>query len=211
MINLDTTPNEVIWVMGGSAAGKNTFIKNVVRDDSLAEQLHMGAVVRVVCPASMEYIAQSPEDAIVKKREKIVDQVPNLLKEAGVVLVKWQFVDTTARRLERLQDVLPEDIIHKAVVLCPPSAEQKKRLETKPWWEAYGQPDWIELEMGAVVRAINELPESFAVQYFGSGNDEHYKPYTLDQLTDDGRWNSAAVSGTNPGATGEGIQYVRVA
>lgn len=187
------SPKQVLWVMGSSAAGKETFVRRVVQDEALAKQLGMTGG-RIACRASLDYIAQSPEDPIVEKREEILSQVPRILEEAGVALVKWQFVDTTAERLERLQRLLP-DAAHRAIVLHAPTDELLDRLVRKPWWDTYGDPDWVEQELPSMLPAIEALPDSFTVQHIKSGQTEGY-------AVADGTWNITAVDAVNPGATG---------
>lgn len=183
---------EIIWVMGSSAAGKETFIRRAVQDDALADKLGMHSGAREACQASLEYIAQSPEDPIVAKREQILQQVPQLLEKAGVVLVKWQFVDSTAKRPDRLQRLLP-DVIHRAIVLHPPEEELLGRLEQKKWWGTYGQLNWTEQELPFVTQAVEALPDTIAVQHLKSGRAENYDAA-------DASWNLTNTAAANPGA-----------
>jgi hypothetical protein len=187
---------EVVWVIGGSGAGKETFIRRAAGDDSLAARFGWGGRLVVPCPASLDYIAQSPDDPITAKREDILHQTPRLLERAGVVLIKWQFADTTADRPARLEQAIPE-AAHRAVVMQPPEEELLPRLTRKKWWSQYGSSDWIERESPFVSKAVRQLPNTFNVQHINSGQSANYEP--LEDLP----VNLGAEPVSYPGATGE--------
>jgi hypothetical protein len=164
---------QVVWVMGPSAAGKETFTKTATQDTGLSSRLGWNGAVVVACPASIDYIKQSPDDPIALKREAILSQVPDLLENAGVVLIKWQFVDTDTERPQRLQAILPE-VTHRAIVLHPPQDELTERLHNKPWWDQYGYESWIDEEVVMVADAIAQLPKTFDVTHLQSGSLSNY-------------------------------------
>lgn len=124
---------EVVWIVGASGSGKETFIRRALTDKQIAKQLGWSCKAVVACGASLTYIGQFDKDPIVEKREQIFSEVHTLLQDTDVVLIKWQYLDSAAFRPERLQQLLP-DVRHRIIELTAPLPELVERLKKKPWW-----------------------------------------------------------------------------
>lgn len=129
----DCYMKEVVWVMGASGSGKETFIQSALTDKQIAEQLGWSGKIVVACEASLMYIGQFDGDPIAEQREQIFSEVQTLLQDADVVLIKWQYADITADRTEALRRLLP-GVRHRIIELQAPLSELIERLKNKPWW-----------------------------------------------------------------------------
>lgn len=174
----------IIWIVGISAAGKETFIRSVSHNASLAARFGWEGKRIAASQESLRYLAQFPTDPITKNRERILSEVPILALANDVILLKWQFVDTEARRPERLQALLP-DANHSIIVLHAPITELNARLPRKAWWDDWGSPTFASSELSRVEDAITSLSARFPVRHLRSGADDGYRPYNLSdrQLT----------------------------
>lgn len=128
---------EIVWIFGQSAAGKQTFIHEVLRSPRLCQQFGWDHIRTTLSKASIDYIGQYEGDPIRQKRSVIENEVVAALKNNDVALIKWQYEDSQTRRIQSLKDKLP-DVRHRIIVLALPKDEYMKRLRSKPWWN----PEW---------------------------------------------------------------------
>ncbi|OYV63594.1 MAG: hypothetical protein B7X03_01080 [Parcubacteria group bacterium 21-58-10] len=130
--------NEIVWVYGGSAAGKETFIKFISEQhpQKLLESLRWGNKQIVPCTESMEWVAQYEGDPKGPLRAEIPNVVVGLNSQNTnvVILVKGQDLDLEADRPRKLKTLLPEDR-HRIIYIDTNIDEVFKRLQRKPWWE----------------------------------------------------------------------------
>lgn len=167
---------EVIWVMGPSAVGKETFIKTIAGDLAALKLLNLENKSIVSCGASYHFNGNYKDDPIDEAREKIFDEIPDLLKNYDVVLIKWQHIDSELNRLERLKELLPE-AMHRAVLLVTPRHELAERLPVKSWWHDYGK-ELAHVNRGIenVAKSLYTLPSSMTLTIILSSNK---KPYSI--------------------------------
>lgn len=152
---------EVAWVVGASAAGKETFIKKVHGNPELLLSLGWAGRPLTFSEASIKNIGQYKNDPVLRKRKRILVEVPALLRDADVVLIKWQIADTKALRPQRLKQLLPS-VRHTLIELTAPQDELAKRIKQKPWWNNDGtEIQFIAKELGIVARSIKQLGEDF--------------------------------------------------
>lgn len=87
---------ELVWVFGNSAAGKETFIRNIANGKATGatEKLGWTNINVAISEASIKFIGQFNNDPITKHRDKILTEVPELLKHSDVVLIKYQSVNS---------------------------------------------------------------------------------------------------------------------
>ncbi len=166
---------EVAWIFGSSAAGKETFIKHAVsiEESEIRSQLGWANKKVVGAPASLEYISHFSGDPIAQKRELILSEVPALLKSADVVLIKWQGLDSKARRVERLRSIIPE-ISHRIIRLAASDEVVRQRLPLKKWWkDSTNIADWIADENYWVTDCINVLGEDYPVTTISSNSNRY--------------------------------------
>lgn len=125
---------EIVWVFGQSAAGKASFIEAVTKQAAVRHALGWTDRVVAPCTVSLTYVAQSFYDAIREKRVQILDEAPVLLQTHDIVLIKWQYEDSTSGRIAKLQQLLP-DAYHRIILLSLSHEENAARMYTKPWWD----------------------------------------------------------------------------
>ncbi len=127
---------EVYWVVGESAAGKETFIKNMISGNltELEEKLNIKNKKIIASKESLRLIGVK----LSNKRELILVEIPKLLKDADVVFIKWQSVDSKTDLMNRLKVILPS-AKHIIIKLDASKEELIKRLPLKPLWRKYGK------------------------------------------------------------------------
>jgi hypothetical protein len=164
---------EVVWVIGTSASGKDTFIRNVSRNTDLVESLGWAGKSIAVCESSLEYIAQFEDDPVVEQREELLEESKSLVDTADIVLIKWQQLDTQASRPQRLKDLTPT-ARHRIIELRVERSELIERYRLKPWWHDIGKEEsFIESELKFVSDAIGDL-SSLEVTVLDSSTDGRY-------------------------------------
>ena len=168
----------VVWVVGTSASGKETFARRTPQDTALIAQLGWKGKRVTVSAESLEHLAQFPDDPVTLKRERILQEVPLLLEDHDVVLLKWQFVDSDADRIVRLQDELPT-AKHEIIVLHAAEEDLAVRLPRKSWWKQWGSNDFAATELALVADAVESLSAHHDVTHLHSGAEEGYRPYQI--------------------------------
>ena len=103
---------ELVWVFGISAAGKETFIRNVVNGKAAkaVEKLGWENLSVAASEASLQYFDHSSDTPNTKQRDEILTEVPELLKQSDVVLIKFQTNDSESGRIEKLNKLLPVNL-----------------------------------------------------------------------------------------------------
>ncbi len=167
---------EVIWVMGPSAVGKETFIKTIAGDHRTLELMGLENKSIVSCGASYHFNGAYKGDAVDAAREKIFDEIPELLNKYDVVFIKWQHVDSELHRPERLQKLIP-DAVHRALLLVAPRKELAERLLKKSWWHDRGNENMhVNAGIKNIKVSVNSLPGSIQITMMSSSKQ---KPYSL--------------------------------
>lgn len=168
---------EIVWVFGTSAAGKKTFIENILKDKSLAQRLGWGDKKIVACRESLNLLGHVGDKEIVDAREEILEAVPKLFNKADIVLIKWQYVDTHTSTPQRLKELLPL-LRHRIILLKANPEEVKERLATKTWWkEFWSDTSFASREEEMVAKSLEQLSPSFEVITLNSSKDKSYQLY----------------------------------
>ncbi len=147
---------EVVWVFGTSASGKETYINGIVEEGKHADKFEYHDKKIAFAKSSIENIGHFDNDPILQKRTEIIEEVKNLLRNNDVVLIKWQFTDSEAGRVEALKTRFP-DAKHKIVVLETSDADLSERLRKKPWWtEGDDTQKWIDEERELLAKELKK-------------------------------------------------------
>jgi hypothetical protein len=124
--------NKIVWVMGQSAAGKETFIKYAMAnpDCSLIRQLGYSGD-KIIPLGNNLYLGDY-------ERIQIKDMVLDLISKEtnAVILIKWQHVDTDPQYgdlIMKLKAATP-GVPNEIVLLSVDSDVLYSRLVNKPWW-----------------------------------------------------------------------------
>lgn len=173
---------EVVWVFGNSAAGKETFIKYVTEssDKQLYDRLGWTNKKVKVAPSSIDNIGQFLNDPITLMRDGILTETPQLLQEADVVLIKWQTVDSEADRIHKLMALLP-DVLHRIILISTPRSELTKRLPNKSWWDDDEVDAFIQEENESLVQIISDLKDKLPVIEISGSPADDYRPVSKSQ------------------------------
>lgn len=149
---------EVLWVFGTSASGKETFIKALISDKTLREDLAVDDRKVAASAQSLKNLGK-----LDGSRASILDEVSELLELNDTVPIKWQYGDTLLRTPDVLYAQLPT-VKHRVIRLNVDRGEQIRRLKTKTWWHDEGQEDdFIDNELKLVEGSIKALGLGFTV------------------------------------------------
>lgn len=127
---------EIIWVIGVSAVGKETFCEYILKNPKpeLLDAINILGKAIAVSEISKRATGKFTGDPIVNERQKIPKEVEQLLQEHDVVFVKWQFVDMTKGVFEEIERTIP-DVEIKIVLLRADDETIAERLQKKEWWQ----------------------------------------------------------------------------
>ena len=168
---------EVVWVCGPSAVGKETLIRKLVTESEpvLAQRLGWQGKRILVSEISLIDIGRGDDDPILAEREKILDEVPIHLKNADIVLIKWQEVDSGADRPMRLKRLLPNEK-HRALFLDADFDELCEREVHKWWWNQEDSPrEYRAKELKLVAKYLDDLRNDFNITVIDSSKGRDYK------------------------------------
>ncbi len=167
---------EIVWVFGNSAAGKETFIRHMLTDESmeLREKLGWQDLLVTASQASLKYIGQFDNDPVTQKRDEILEEVPELLTRNDVVLIKWQTVDSQAGRIDALLQTMP-DVSQRIIYLDTSKETLVERLPRKSWWDDDDIEGFIDEETAETRTELQRLAERFSVLKITSSDDAGYK------------------------------------
>ena len=153
---------QIVWVVGTSAAGKETFLKTISTDDALQGQLAWSGKTIAISQLSIVHIVQVYDDPVIQLRLGILDEVSNLLVDNDVVLIKWQIVDSDAGLPSRLLELFP-DSEHVFCEIEAPKEILVKRLIHKTWWDSNDDAgQHVDNERATLVSIIAGLGDGFA-------------------------------------------------
>ena len=122
--------NKIIWIIGESATGKETFIRYAITNPNCELIKQLGYNNGKIIP-----IFDVPDD----ERIKIKDMVLDLLNKEtnATILIKWQAVDSLHRQysdvLRKLATATP-NIQSEIILLSVERAALWSRLQKKDWW-----------------------------------------------------------------------------
>lgn len=129
--------NRIIWVFGCSASGKETFIKNVMSNNStINDKLNIDYKHTHVIHESINLISMHTGDSIEQERENI----PNLVIELSnnlndsIILIKGQNSDIRNNLVYLLKEKLP-DAIYEIIYLHADLEILIDRVKKKPWFD----------------------------------------------------------------------------
>lgn len=169
---------EVVWIAGRSAAGKDYFIKHITEKApvDLIEQLGWQGKVIAACNESIEYTDQDNADIL---REEILTIVPALIESADIVLIKWQYIDSTkSNRIKKLKELLPNSK-HGVIYLDLSPEINAERLKSKAWWKKQGNDGQemsnVEFENAEITNKLNELFPGTSILKIDCNVDDHFK------------------------------------
>lgn len=165
---------KIIWIVGPSASGKETFIRYALENNSIHKLLGWEGIVSV-SQESLKNTGAYDEDPVIKQRENILEEVVELTKKSDIVLIKWQYVDSKKDRPERLKALLTR-ARHSAIILQVDKADLKIQRQSKIWVKDNGNSDQvIELEFDYIQKFYNRFKENFPVTFVRNDGHGGYK------------------------------------
>ena len=166
---------EIIWIFGNSAAGKDTFINFAIQNSESQKLSGIGLSNKKVVKSevSTKYIGQYEGDPVTLKRDDIYTEVPELLKTANTVLVKWQIVDSKSQRVNKLLELIP-DAEHRIIQICTSKDELSKRLTSKSWWKDAEINNFIDTENFKIQEWIDKLDHKLPITKISGDSRANY-------------------------------------
>lgn len=129
--------NNIVWVFGNSASGKETFINALIegKAEKVITDLNLSGNKIVKINSSIKYIGQYENDPITKNRVLIITEAEEQLKNKDTtVLIKWQDVDAILKLPEILFHKYPKSR-HIITYLHVDPDILWKRVNNKSWWK----------------------------------------------------------------------------
>lgn len=144
---------QIIWVMGNSATGKETFIAECMSGNPVIQDLGWQNKTITFSQVSVSVNGQSKHIAM---REKIRDDVAEALNGFDIVLIKWQYEDFSTSRFQAIASEFKHVAKTAIIELVVELSALEKRLMMRPWWdEIIDKKAFIRHERGMVTRAID--------------------------------------------------------
>jgi hypothetical protein len=126
---------KIIWVFGGSAAGKDTLISKLASNNlELRRHFQLENYHVAVLAESTRWIGQFTDDPVELKRKQFPVLLESHLRPSTAILIKGQDVDLEYMTLEKVMRKYP-DAHHEIIFLSLPIDETFARCQKKPWWE----------------------------------------------------------------------------
>ena len=152
---------EILWIYSTSAAGKETFIKSLLKDADLRKALLPGKSNIAISEESLRSLGK-----LDNSRKAVVDEVLALAVLNDIIIIKWQYGDTLLNTPNLLLEALP-DFRHRVIKLQVSREAQVKRLRTKSWWHDIGdESEFIEKETKLVEESIQQLNSAFVIERY---------------------------------------------
>ncbi len=169
--------NIVAWIYGASAAGKETFIRKIVSDNSLKiiDELGWSNRTIIACEESLKWVGQFDSDPKIEMRKQIPDLVTESLREKEniVLLIKGQDVDLEENLPLKLYGLLP-NCIHSIVFLKADTEQLYTRGQQKIWWRPENTKEtaegWLNYQIELLKRIINKL----SIRAINSNTEDYY-------------------------------------
>ncbi|WBW98615.1 hypothetical protein [Oceanirhabdus sp. W0125-5] len=168
--------SNIVWILGSSAVGKETFIRKMIGNNDLKIIEKLGWKNKEInfIEESIKYIGQYRNDPIIYRRDEILDRVVEKVEGNNdkVILIKGQVVDLKNKRLNKLRELLPEHR-HEILFLHADLNILYERCKSKNWWN---KKDGIEVVrkwlVNHQIKRINKL-DDFPIRAVDTGGDEY--------------------------------------
>jgi len=128
--------NEIVWIYGSSAVGKETFIRELMDNPSeiLINRLGWQNKKLITIWEGIEHIAQYKGDPEGKKRREIINKILDIKDDNVVIIIKGQDIDIRNGLPQSLKNKLP-DCKHKIISLYTNIEIVYERCKNKSWWD----------------------------------------------------------------------------
>ena len=128
--------NKIVWIMGQSAAGKDTFIQYAIENPNSELMQRLGYSNSKIIPISDDY-HRNRIKAGADERSEITDIVLDFLKKEtdAVILIKYQYTDNDEHsdNIRKLKAATP-DVPNEMIMLSVDGDVLYARLPNKWWW-----------------------------------------------------------------------------
>jgi hypothetical protein len=153
---------EIVWVMGHSGVGKETFCSSFAEspDQTLVKQLGWSGLSVGVCESSITLVPRGHQSQKVDGRDKLLEEIESKQDSLDVILLKWQALDTQKGRVMAVAKKFP-GIVMRALVLTAPDSVVQTRHEAREtaWQPEGGWSDFLNYERSIIDKALEEFPQ----------------------------------------------------
>ena len=166
----------IIWIFGGSAAGKERFITYTAekKPNALLQRLGWENKVLRVCKESLAWVALDKHDPKRTLRKKLPERITVLAKtKPDIILVKGQDDDLIERRVQATKKLLPS-AQHAIIFLHVPVTVAYARWKEKQWKKRFWYSTitvrrWLSRQL----KTLQKLQPEFPITALDSSNDEY--------------------------------------
>lgn len=148
---------EIVWVMGHSGVGKETFCRSLTESSGqpLVKQLGWSGLRLGVCESSIALVHRGHQSEKIDDRDKLLDEIESKQDSLDVILLKWQALDTQKGRVIAVAEKFP-NIVMRALVLTAPDSVVQGRHETREsaWQPETGWSDFLNYEKSLINKAL---------------------------------------------------------
>jgi len=172
--------NQIVWVFGNAAVGKETFIRLVAgkKDKKLLHDLGWQDAGFHIVEESIEWVAYDNDHSHRGKRDTLPEVIrkkaESSLNKKQVFLIKGQFVDLEAHRPEKTVGLLPSEI-HRVLYLDAPPEDMFERLQKKPWVKESFTISRVKKLLRYEINMLKKLDSTISLTVVESGNSYQYK------------------------------------
>jgi len=170
--------NEIVWVCGNAAVGKETFIRHLTesKDEDLLTSLGWQNTNFNIIEESINWVAYDPKHIFLKKREEILEILSQKIKTSTntTFLLKGQFVDLENHRQEKLLKMLPK-AKHTILFLDADPETLFERLQKKPWFKEGFDIERVKKLSKYELNMLKKLDAGFRFLVVESGKNYQYK------------------------------------
>lgn len=166
---------QIIWIFGGSGAGKDRFIRYLLekRSHNLLHRFHWENKKIIACKESLLWIPMHYHDPLIEKRKSLPKIIKKLVvSDADIILVKGQDWDLRDGTLTKAMTEV-HDATHSILYLHVPILTAFKRWKTKPWKRFWYSPITVRRWLRHQLKALKELSPSIPITALESSGDDY--------------------------------------
>lgn len=143
---------QIIWVVGGSAVGKETCMRYVAQhpENEVVRRLAIEAPI-TMCQESLKNAVHVGDDRAVLRRG-IINEAWRYKDAPGSFVIKWQYADTDMKIPQELH-AAQRHVQHRVIVLNVRPDTIKHRLRSRSWWAGVADHDDSIAHEAALVEA----------------------------------------------------------
>jgi hypothetical protein len=151
---------EIVWVLGHSGVGKETFCRSIVQnpDSYIAKQLGWTRLMIGLCDSSVDLVPRGHNKKKKDDRDKIIDELKDKQDILDVVLLKWQALDSQKGRVKAINAVFHNATIRALVLQAEDRlVEERHQSRESAWKPSEGWESFLGHENEVIKTALSDF------------------------------------------------------